>query len=70
MSVFDRVYDALKSQVEMRADLNRTAERVTDITRRADQADNRLFDHEKRLIRIEALIDYTRGGARPKLPQG
>lgn len=70
MSILDRVFDALKSQVEMRSDIDRTITRLDDLGRRLDRQDDRLFDHEKRLIRIEALIDLTRGGVgRPRLPE-
>ena len=69
MSILDRVFDALKSQVEMRNDLDRTTTRLDDLGRRLDRQDDRLFDHEKRLIRIEALIDLTRGSfGRRSLP--
>ena len=71
MSLFDRVFDALKSQVEMRGDINRTNARLDSLGGRLDGQDTTLFDHEKRLIRIEALIDLTRGGSafgRPRLP--
>jgi len=62
MSILDRVFDALKSQVEMRSDLDQTTVRLDDLGKRLDRQDNAVFDHEKRLIRIEALIDLTRGG--------
>ena len=69
VSILDRVFDALKHQVEMRGDIDRLTETVNTLRERASQHDDRLFDHEKRLIRIEALIDLTRGGERPRLPR-
>lgn len=68
MSILDRVIDALKSQVEMRGDIDRMIRRLDDLGGRLDRQDDRWFDHEKRLIRIEALIDLTRGSpGRPRL---
>ena len=70
MSIIDRVFDALKSQVELRHDLDHTTTRLDDLAKRLDRQDDDLFDHEKRLIRIEALIDLTRGAAgRAALPR-
>ncbi len=69
MSILDRVFDALKSQVEMRGDIERLTGSLDALRVRLDQQDAKWFDHEKRLIRIEALIDLTRGGFdRRRLP--
>ena len=62
MSILDRVFDALKSQVEMRRDIDRLTDSLDGLRIRLDRQDGQLFDHEKRVIRIEALIDLTRGG--------
>lgn len=67
MSILDRVLDALKSQVEMRGDINRLTESLDGLRVRLDQLDAQSFDHEKRLIRIETLVEFS-GGGRRRLP--
>jgi hypothetical protein len=69
VSILDRVFDALKNQVEMRGDIDRLTGSVDGLRVRLDQLDDRLFDHEKRLIRIETLIEVSRGSVgRAALP--
>ncbi len=61
MSVLERVTTALKELFLLRDEVARTAENVRELKKD-------VFDHEKRLIRIETLIDLTRTGDRLNLP--
>lgn len=64
MSVFDRIWDGLTKQVQLHADTQRALKRL-------DEVSESLFDHEKRLIKIETIIDLARGGLGPlRLPEG
>ena len=56
MSILDRIFGAARVVMEMRGDIDRASERI-------EQHTSELFDHEKRLIRIETMIEM--GGARP-----
>lgn len=62
MSVLDRVTGTLKDLFLLRDEVARTAANVGELKRD-------VFDHEKRLIKIETLIDLTRSGSAPRLPR-
>jgi len=64
LSFFDRLYDGLQSQMQLRADLDRTIARL-------DRMGSDLLDHEKRLVRLETLVEVARGdfGARRLPPE-
>lgn len=54
MNLLERIYGVLKNQIELRGDIERTSARVDEL--RLD-----VFNHEKRLIRIETLVEVARG---------
>ena len=68
MSILDRVLDALRSQVEMRGDIDRLTGSVDGLRLRLDGQDKYLLDHEKRLIRLETLVEVAQGRAGRRLP--
>jgi hypothetical protein len=62
LSVVDRILSGLRDLIVMREELARTSEGVRSLA-----ADVR--DHERRLIRIETMIEMSRGsGGPPALP--
>ncbi len=61
MSAFDRIWNAAKVTIEMHGDVQRALKRLDSIS-------ESVFDHEKRLVRIETMIEMTRGGGLPRLP--
>ena len=62
MSFYDRIAGSLKNQILL-------SDQVTRISTNVDKLQADIFDHEKRLIKIETLIDLTRSGvARRALP--
>lgn len=61
MSFAEKLLDGLRATVEMRGDVDRVSDRVE---RMADD----LLDHEKRLIRIETMIEMTRSAPPPSSP--
>jgi hypothetical protein len=62
MSFAEKLLDGLRATVEMRGDIDRVSDRVE---RMADD----LLDHEKRLVRIETMIEMTRGAPSPSRPR-
>lgn len=54
MSVLDRVTTAVKNLLLLRDEIARTTAGVHELKQD-------VFNHEKRLIKIETLIDLTRG---------
>lgn len=63
MSFLDRVIAGLRAQVEIRGDIDRATAGV-------DKLRDRLYDHEKRLVRLETLVDIARGEFGPlRLPR-
>lgn len=69
MSLLDRVLDALKSQVEMRGDIDRLAGSLDRLRVRLDGQDAYLLDHEKRLIRLETLVEVAQMRGTRRLPR-
>ena len=63
MGLAERVLDGLRAALEMRADLDRMSDRL-------DRVADEVLDHEKRLIRIETMIEMsqTRTSGRQQLP--
>ena len=59
MSFYDRIVGGLKNQILL-------SDQVTRISANVDKLQADIFDHEKRLIRIETLIDLTRSGVGPR----
>ena len=68
MSAFGDAYKAIESVILLRSRveaLERAIERVADDVK---QDGRDLLDHERRLIRIETMIEMSgRGGATPKI---
>lgn len=62
MSTFERIFGALKTIIELRGDVDRLSDRL-------DKAGDLLFDHERRLVRLETLEDVRRADVR-QLPTG
>lgn len=54
MGIAERLFDGLRATIELRGDVDRIAEQL-----RTMSAD--LVDHERRLIRIETMIELSRG---------
>jgi len=69
VSLLDRVLDALKSQVEMRGDIDRLAGSLDRLRVRLDGQDAYLLDHEKRLIRLETLVEVAQMRGTRRLPR-
>ena len=62
MSVFDRVLTGVKDVLLIREEVSRLARDQIELK-------TGVLDHEKRLIRIETMVEMTgRGGARRRLP--
>jgi hypothetical protein len=58
----ERIFDGLRASLEMRGEIDR-------LTSRMDGADTTILDHEKRLIRIETMIEMSQArAARDQLP--
>ena len=55
MSFYDRIAGSLKNQILL-------SDQVARISTNVDKLQSDIFDHEKRLIKIETLIDLTRSG--------
>ena len=63
MGVVDRLFDAMKATVEMRGDIDRNADKLRATA-------DAVLDHEKRLIRIETLVEFsTARSATRRLPR-
>lgn len=65
MGIVDRLFDAMKSTIEMRGDIDRNADQLKS-------AADTLLDHEKRLVRLETLreVQLTPRPVRvPRLPK-
>ena len=63
MGAIDRIIDGIKGQVEMRGDIER-------LTARVDRISDDVVDHEKRLIRLETVVEMARGDfAARRLPR-
>ena len=62
MGVVDRLFDAMKATVEMRGDIDRNAEKLRDTA-------DAVLDHEKRLIRIETMVEIGATRASRRLPR-
>lgn len=54
--MFDRIWTGLTDQVQLHADTQRALKRL-------DTVSESLFDHEKRLVRLETLVEVARGGS-------
>ncbi len=62
MGLADRLFDAMRSTVEMRGDIDRNAEKLRDTA-------DAVLDHEKRLIRIETMVEMSTRAAPRRLPK-
>ncbi len=60
MSILDRIFGAARNVVEMHGDIDRAARTIEGHA-------VELKDHERRLIRIETMIEM--GGSRPPPPR-
>ena len=62
MSAVDRVLTGIKNLIDMRGEISRTSASLDKLREMA-------FDHEKRLIRIETIVDIARRDLGPlRLP--
>lgn len=63
MGLAERLFDGLRSSLEMRGDIDRIAITVKGL-------EDDVSDHEKRLIRIETMIEMSQSRTieRPQLP--
>ena len=61
MSIFDRVLTGVKDVLLLRDDVSRMYEDQREMG-------SEIRDHERRLIRIETIIDYTERAAARRLP--
>ena len=64
MSILDRIFDGVRSVVSLE-------DRMTTVIAQNREQAEQLLDHEKRLVRIETMIEM--GGGRPpprRLPRG
>jgi SMC interacting uncharacterized protein involved in chromosome segregation len=62
VSITDRVLDALKTAIQLE-------ERVTSMARSVSELARDVRDIDKRLVRVEAVIEFgTRGGSAGKPP--
>lgn len=62
MGLAEKLFDGLRSTIEMRGDIDRLSERLRDISAE-------VLGHERRLIRIETLIELSQARtAAPPLP--
>lgn len=59
MNVFEWVGGGLRDQLRLSNEVRR-------VSANADKLMADVFDHEKRLIRIETLIEFTRAEVKPK----
>jgi hypothetical protein len=62
MSAIDRIFTSLKTIIELRGDVERTAAQVDRLSAMA-------LDHEKRLIRLETMVEMAQGGRGKRLPK-
>lgn len=67
MSVFDRIVGGLKGQIELRGDIDRLALSVGEVRILLKEQDERLRDQDRRLVRIETLVEVAQaGGLNPR----
>lgn len=70
MSVFDRIVDGLTKQLELRGDVDRLSRRVDGTDAKVAELEKAQFGLDRRLIRIETLVEVARGDFGPRrLPQ-
>lgn len=62
MGLADRLFDAMRSTVEMRGDIDRNAEKLRDTA-------DAVLDHEKRLIRLETMVEMSARPTPRRLPR-
>lgn len=53
MGIAERLFDGLRATIELRSDVDRLGEQLKSIS-------SDVLDHEKRLIRIETMIEISR----------
>jgi len=61
VSALDSILSGLRDLIVMREELSRIGDTARELA-------SDVRDHEKRLIRIETMIEMTRGNSRPALP--
>lgn len=57
MGIAERLFDGLRATIELRGDVDRLSEQLRSVS------DN-VLDHERRLIRIETMIEMSRARGR------
>lgn len=64
MSAFGDAYKAIESVILLRSRVEALEKSVGKLVDEMKEQGRDLFDHERRLIRIETMIEMTRGGPR------
>jgi hypothetical protein len=57
MSAIDRIFAGLRSIMELRGDIGRMASQM-------DRLSEMVLNHEKRLIRLETMVEVAQAGSR------
>ena len=68
MSAFSDAYKAIESVILLRSRVEGLERSLTKLVEEMKEQGRDLFDHERRLIRIETMIEMSgRGGGQPKI---
>lgn len=62
MSLAESIFNGIRQVMQLDNEVQRLREGLTKL-------DNQVGDHERRLIRIEALIEFSRASTAPRLPE-
>lgn len=57
MGIAERLFDGLRATIELRSDVDRLSEQLRSVS-------TDVLDHERRLIRIETMIEMSQNGER------
>lgn len=70
MSAFGDAYKAIESVILLRSRVEALEKSVGKLVDEMNEQSRDLLDHERRLIRIETMIEMTRGGfGQPRIEQ-
>ncbi len=67
MSSFSDAYKAIESVILLRSRVEGLEKSIETLVGEMKDQGRDLFDHERRLVRIETMIEMTRGG--PRMPR-
>lgn len=62
MSLTENIFTGIRKIIQLDSDVQRLREGITKLDEQVDS-------HERRLIRIEALIEFSRASTAPRLPE-